>query len=983
MKLLVYVFFPVILFSQTKVDYSQVKNGPPPPAMQIPLRSTGTTYYVSSTLGADSNAGTFYAPWKTVAKVNSAALVPGDTVLFYKSDYWSETLTVPASGNSSAPITFSWYGPPNYIGPLFDAADRVIWWTVQSGAAYKAAYTSTAAKVFVDSIYSESAPLTLVGSISAVVSTAGSFFSDGTNVYVHLLDGSSPSAHIMSVSGARTNGILMSGKNYITLDGLVVVRCKASCILGEQINPNDGANPKTNEYIIVKNSTVFNWGSAGVVSNFPYMDVGIGGHGFSVPSGVDNQSALRGWQVSNNVVGRSDAPAVTNYHEAGIELDGMTGSVVTGNYVKTTNSMGIANREYYQKVCGTANQITNNELTANQGNIQNSGCPSMIIMSNNIHDSQGYGIGIGSITGVTNNSLATAAQISKNTMARLNISADSALFNGFDCNSGATGGSFTGNNVLNVYYGESFTLEATGGACSGWTFSGNTFDQTGNASVTTSIAFIRDTSTSGFVFTSDNVMVANAATTTPIDWNTPDPNNSNATYFISIPAFKKAAASTQGNGTKTQMSTGSTTTNDCVKFDANGNTVDAGAACGSGAGSLGVQVDTGTIYTEPNLRFVTGNGVTPTAGDSPGVRSTIQLDIDGNVALLNAAYQAGTRGLVTTTSASGTTYTGTMAPALTAYTKDQVLIWDVGATACTAGAVTINISTLGAKSVKEADGSTNPVAGDCPANRILGIAYDGTVFRIISGGVSATGGTVNSVTATAPLASSGGTAPVISIGTAQGNGSKVQLSTGTTTTNNCVKFDANGNTVDAGATCSGGLTTGRGQINFPMTYSTLNTVSGAWSYNANVQAFLSDGFTNIALWALGFQNAGTPTTYQNFTWPSNFDNTQAATVKFSGGQATVATANVKFDFYIACVADQTAIGGTPGITPVESTGGVALTFNKTNDYSVSVPSADLIAAGCAANGLAVIKMVRDNSTGSNTATTINVYRVALQYGITY
>lgn len=38
----------------------------------------------------------------------------------------------------------------------------------------------------------------------------------------------------------------------------------------------------------------------------------------------------------------------------------------------------------------------------------------------------------------------------------------------------------------------------------------------------------------------------------------------------------------QGNGVKAQLSTGSTTTNDCVKFDSNGNTVDAGAGCGSG-----------------------------------------------------------------------------------------------------------------------------------------------------------------------------------------------------------------------------------------------------------------------------------------------------------------------------------------------------------------------------------------------------------------
>lgn len=45
------------------------------------------------------------------------------------------------------------------------------------------------------------------------------------------------------------------------------------------------------------------------------------------------------------------------------------------------------------------------------------------------------------------------------------------------------------------------------------------------------------------------------------------------------------AASKQGNGGKFQLSTGSTTTDNCVKFDASGNTVDAGAACGGGGGS--------------------------------------------------------------------------------------------------------------------------------------------------------------------------------------------------------------------------------------------------------------------------------------------------------------------------------------------------------------------------------------------------------------
>lgn len=57
-----------------------------------------------------------------------------------------------------------------------------------------------------------------------------------------------------------------------------------------------------------------------------------------------------------------------------------------------------------------------------------------------------------------------------------------------------------------------------------------------------------------------------------------------------------AVTSAQGNGAKFQFSTGSTTTNDCVKFDANGNTVDAGAACGSGSGT-GTSVTSTTPVT--------------------------------------------------------------------------------------------------------------------------------------------------------------------------------------------------------------------------------------------------------------------------------------------------------------------------------------------------------------------------------------------------
>lgn len=105
---------------------------------------------------------------------------------------------------------------------------------------------------------------------------------------------------------------------------------------------------------------------------------------------------------------------------------------------------------------------------------------------------------------------------------------------------------------------------------------------------------------------------------------------------------------------------------------------------------------------------------------------------------------------------------------------------------------------------------TTAPSGACGANIMRLVGPGGTVYTCqsgtwaqISGGG---GGSVTAVTATAPITSSGGTAPVISA-TYQGNGAKVQASTGTTTTNDCVKFDVNGNTVDAGAACATGTVT--------------------------------------------------------------------------------------------------------------------------------------------------------------------------------
>lgn len=69
--------------------------------------------------------------------------------------------------------------------------------------------------------------------------------------------------------------------------------------------------------------------------------------------------------------------------------------------------------------------------------------------------------------------------------------------------------------------------------------------------------------------------------------------------------------SAQGNGSKVQLSTGTPTANDCVKFDAAGNVVDSGGACGgSGVSSIATTspITGGTITTTGTIGFSAGSG---------------------------------------------------------------------------------------------------------------------------------------------------------------------------------------------------------------------------------------------------------------------------------------------------------------------------------------------------------------------------------------
>lgn len=88
----------------------QGASSPPPSA---------TNYFLSAA-GDDGNAGTSAeAPWKSLEKIESTALQPGDSVSFRSGDTWTGGVVINSSGTARSPIKLNSYGsgsPPTITG---------------------------------------------------------------------------------------------------------------------------------------------------------------------------------------------------------------------------------------------------------------------------------------------------------------------------------------------------------------------------------------------------------------------------------------------------------------------------------------------------------------------------------------------------------------------------------------------------------------------------------------------------------------------------------------------------------------------------------------------------------------------------------------------------------------------------------------------------------------------------------------------------
>jgi hypothetical protein len=142
-----------------------------------------------------------------------------------------------------------------------------------------------------------------------------------------------------------------------------------------------------------------------------------------------------------------------------------------------------------------------------------------------------------------------------------------------------------------------------------------------------------------------------------------------------------------------------------------------------------VQSNGVTVGARATTNFLTGPGLISVITDT-GSEINVQSALDTAVAETLAGEQTGSSLLCSPTSSSANAYGCSMTPTATAYTVGMVLHWMPGVNGA-GGPTTLNVDSLGATNVKQADGVSNPSAADIVAGAMREVWYDGVNFRFL------------------------------------------------------------------------------------------------------------------------------------------------------------------------------------------------------------------------------------------------------------
>jgi hypothetical protein len=406
-----------------------------------------------------------------------------------------------------------------------------------------------------------------------------------------------------------------------------------------------------------------------------------------------------------------------------------------------------------------------------------------------------------------------------------------------------------------------------------------------------------------------------------------------------------------GNTTTFVTTTGTQTSGHCVSIDANGNHIDNGAACavagGSGTvnsgstGQVGFYSSSGTaISGTPNLTISSG---VLTVGQANSILGEVLLEgsASGTITIapqatagtynFNLPTAAGSSGQPLLSGGGGAAAMsfGTLGPTaggtgLATGTSGGVLAFTGSTTIASSTVLSANNPVIGggagvAPSSGARSGNTTTFAttsGSLTSGDCAKIDPNGNI--VDQGAACGTGsGTVNSGTA-GQIARYGTSGTTLSGTNTSGTSATVATAAGALTNGHCAQFDASGDVIDAGQSCSVGVG------------------SGVTSVTAGNGLTVSPGSTGGAITTTGTVTVSNLVNAQTGTSYAVANSDQGKLVTFSNASAvgvTIAQAGQSGSFLSGWSADFENLGaGTVTVTPTTSRidGGtsIALTTNQ-------------------------------------------------------
>ncbi|MGD0045708.1 MAG: hypothetical protein ABSE42_01715 [Bryobacteraceae bacterium] len=424
-----------------------------------------------------------------------------------------------------------------------------------------------------------------------------------------------------------------------------------------------------------------------------------------------------------------------------------------------------------------------------------------------------------------------------------------------------------------------------------------------------------------------------------------------------------------------------------------------------------------TVGSRPTTNFLTGAGLISVITDT-GTEINIQSALDTAVVATLPSEQIGYSLLCDSASGSATTYACSMTPTATEYAVGMVLHWipDVNGAG---GATTLNVDTLGATSIKQADGVSDPSATDIVAGSMREVWYDGLDFRFLGAGPAPTSGSgsapVQSVfgrTGTVAAANGDYTASQVTNAAATNSSNTFTAGTqdfsGAAHTSPAIVVSSSGNLPAACATgelafvsgaaagqqiyeCSaanvwtqqsGGGTGGSSGTSYgTIDLSTASSqasgiiIPGVWNLGANAAG------TYYSIGGINLPNTGSPaiTTFP-MRLPYDLDITQPvsyvvdATTACCGGEGN----NAQFTLAVSCIASGYNYSSPPVFGTPLPTGVFTIWWGSLTETS-AISGVDMATSSCIAGELAFWQLTRDNTITGNLADNAGLLDVSVKY----